>query len=242
MKKFLVMAALAITFFSPTSFAEEAATSTTPTAPSQSIPVDTRIPQNIKEYYDYTSAEYGYSLKCAWKPIVVDLKFEDPPLRGEQLFFLNSNNEVVFRYRIVFDAFNDSAVPDFNTSSEDVLKDYLEKFKKANRFELAEITNISRTNKGAFGITGKEIEVPDENGNVTTSPASNQAAVTFFRHNGQRMMLMVIADDLTREMVNAYGFSVSTFQTSDAKKSSDNKKSSDTKDNKKSSETKKSAK
>lgn len=219
MKKFLVMAALAITFFSPITFAEEAATSDNQTTPAETVPVDTRIPQNINQYYDYTSADYGYSLKCAWKPIVVDLKFEDPPLRGEQLFFLNDKNEVVFRYRIVFDAFNDSAVPDFNKASEDELKDYLEKFKKANRFELAEITNISRTNRGAFGITGKEIEVPDENGNPVFTPAENQAAVTFFRQNGQRMLLMVITDELTREMLNAYGFSVSTFQISDGKKS-----------------------
>lgn len=219
MKKILVMAALAITFFSPITFAEEAATTDNQSAPSQTVPVDTRIPQNINEYYDYTSADYGYSLKCPWKPIVVDLKFEDPPLRGEQLFFLNDQNEVVFRYRIVFDAFNDSVVPDFNKAGEKELEDYLDKFKKANRFELAQVTNISKTNKGVVGITGKEIEVPDENGNPVVTPAENQAAVTFFRHNGQRMLLMVITDELTQEMLNAYGFSVSTFQTNDGKKS-----------------------
>ena len=218
MKKILVMAALAITFFSPITFAEEAATDNQ-TTPAETVPVDTRIPQNINQYYDYTSAEYGYTLKCPLKPIVVDLKFEDPPLRGEQLFFLNDQNEVIFRYRIVFDAFNDSAVPDFNKASENELKNYLEKFKQANRFEFAEVTNISRTNKGALGITGKEIELPDENGNPVLTPAENQAAVTFFRHNGQRMLIMVITDELTREMLNAYGFSVSTFQTSDGKKS-----------------------
>lgn len=203
-KKIFSMAAILLTLFSPITFAaDDTATDNEPrivnVAPDQ--------------FYEYTSPTYGYTIRCPWKPVATDLKFETPALKGEKLFFLNDKNEPLFYYVIELDAFDGKAVPDFNTADQKAMDDYMKQLQEANLFELTLIVNVTNTNKGVFAITAKELEMTNEKGEVETMTASNQAAVTFFRTpSGKCMSVAIFADDLTAELIDVCRYSVTTFK------------------------------
>ncbi|MBQ7629631.1 MAG: hypothetical protein IJS81_05405, partial [Selenomonadaceae bacterium] len=88
MKKIFAIAALILTLFTPTTFAEEAPTTTSTDTENVKIAV--------KDFVEYKSAAYGYKIKCPFNPVAVtDLKFDEPAEKGEMLVFLNDGAEVV---------------------------------------------------------------------------------------------------------------------------------------------------
>ena len=205
-KKIFTTAAILLTLFSPITFAAD--NNATATAAENKI---TNVAP--EQFYEYTSSAYGYTIKCPWKPVATDMKFETPALKGETLFFLNAQNEPVFYYRIEFDAFDGKAVPNFNTADSKAMETYINQLKEANLFELATVASITADNKGIFAITAKELEHKNEQGEVELITASNQAAVTYFRtKSGKCMSIMIIADDLTNELIDNYRYAVTTFQ------------------------------
>ena len=205
-KKIFTTAAILLTLFSPITFAAD--NNAAPAASGNKI-----INVEPDKYFDYTSPSYKYTIKCPIKPVTTDMKFETPALKGETLFFLNAQNEPLYIYRIEFDAFDDRVVPDFNTADQKTMDAYIEKLKEANLFEVATAASITKDTKGVFAITAKELERKNENGEIETVTASNQAAVTYFRtKSGKCMSIMIIADDLTNELIDNYRYAVTTFQ------------------------------
>lgn len=204
-KKIFTTAAILLTLFSPITFAAD--NNAAPAATQNEI-----INVAPDKFYEYKSVNYGYTIKCPAQPVVTDMKFEMTALKGETLFFLNEKNEPLYAYRIEFDAFDGKAVPDFNTADKATMDAYIAKLKEANLFEVTTVASITKDTKGVFAITAKELEVKGENGEVETVTASNQAAVTYFRtKSGKCMSIMIIADELTEELLDAYRYSVTTF-------------------------------
>ena len=203
MKKIFAIAALILTLFTSTSFAEEAPTTSNDTG-------DVKIA--VKDFVEYTSAAYGYKIKCPFNPVAVtDLKFEEPAEKGEMLVLLNDGAEIDLAYRINIEAFPDNAAPDFNKDNEKTLNSYLDYLKRVNPLDTAMITKLGENNKGAFIVTAKEIE--NDKGEKIT--ADSQIAMVIFRtKNGGRISIQLRAKDFSQELIDAFIYSCSTFDDS----------------------------
>ena len=204
MKKIFAIAALILTLFTSTTFAEEAPTTTSTDTENVKIAV--------KDFVEYKSAAYGYKIKCPFNPVAVtDLKFDEPAEKGEMLVFLNDGAEVVLGYRIVLDAFPDKNAPNFNKDDEKTLNSYLDYLKRVNPLDTAMITNLGANNKGAFIVTAKEIE--NDKGEKIT--ADTQIAMVIFRTpNGGRISIQLLTNEFSQELVDAFIYSCSTFDDS----------------------------
>ena len=204
MKKIFTIAALILTLFTSTTFAEEAPTTTSTDTENVKIAV--------KDFVEYKSAAYGYKIKCPFNPVAVtDLKFDEPAEKGEMLVFLNDGAEVELGYRITLDAFPDKNAPNFNKDDEKTLNSYLDYLKRVNPLDTAMITNLGANNKGAFIVTAKEIE--NDKGEKIT--ADTQIAMVIFRTpNGGRISIQLLANEFSQELINAFIYSCSTFDDS----------------------------
>ena len=210
MKKNFLVAALILTLFTPTTFAEEATTPPVTTENATSSNGDVTIP--VKDFVEYSSTSYGYKIKCPFNPVAVtDLKFDEPSHKGEQLIFLNDGAEIVLAYRINLDAFPDNAAPDFNKADEKTLNSYLDYLKTVNPLDTAQITNLGNNNKGVFMVTAKEIE-NDKGEKITTD--SQIAMVIFRTPNGGRISIQLLTKEFSQDLVNAFIYSASTFNDS----------------------------
>ena len=206
MKKIFAMAALILTLFTPTTFAADTATNNAATVSSTG---DVKV--SVKDFVEYKSGTYGYKIKCPFNPAVTDLKFDEPSEKGEMLIFLNDGPEIVLGYRINLNAFPNQNAPDFNKDDQKTLDSYLEYLKTVNPLDTAMITNIGNNNKGVFMVTAKEFE--NENGEKVT--ADNQIAMVIFRtKNGGRISMQLLTKEFTQEIVDAFLYSVSTFDDS----------------------------
>lgn len=172
-----------------------------------------------KDFYEYTSQTYGFKIICPNKPIVILNPFEDPKQRGELLVFEHDDTDVVFGYQIKLDAFDDKQVPDFNNGKKKAIDAYIEKLRGDNAYEFVGVETVSKNsfgveNKGVVLITAKEIEVKDDNGEVTgVLVADQQTAFTFFRtRSGRCLSIQLIAKDLTEEQLVLYRSSVATYR------------------------------
>ena len=204
MKKIFTIAALILTLFTSTTFAEEAPTTTSTDTENVKIAV--------KDFVEYKIAAYGYKIQCPVNPVAVtDLKFDEPAEKGEMLVFLNDGAEVELGYRITLDAFPDKNAPNFNKDDEKTLNSYLDYLKRVNPLDTAMITNLGANNKGAFIVTAKEIE--NDNGEKIT--ADTQIAMVIFRTpNGGRISIQLLANEFSQELINAFIYSCSTFDDS----------------------------
>ena len=204
MKKFLAMAALTFTLFSPVTFAADAPTDNAATSASNE-----KITIAVKDFVEYKSGTYGYTIKCPFQPAAVtDLKFDEPAEKGEMLVFLNEGPEIALGYRINLDAFPEQNAPDFNRDSQKTLDSYIEYLKTVNALDTAMITNIGKDNKGAFIVTAKEIT----NDQGETITADNQIAMLIFRtKNGKRVSMQLLTTDFSQELVDAFIYSASTL-------------------------------
>ena len=82
MKKFLAMAALTFTLFSPVTFAADAPTDNAVTSASNE-----KITIAVKDFVEYKSGTYGYTIKCPFQPAAVtDLKFDEPAEKAKCSF------------------------------------------------------------------------------------------------------------------------------------------------------------
>ena len=196
MRKIFLLTALILTLFTAKTFAEESDNVTIP----------------VKDFIEYKSLAYGYTIKCPFKPTAVtDLKFDEPANKGEMLVFLNEGNEIVLGYRIILDAFPDKNAPDFNKDDEKTLNSYLDYLKNINALDTAMITKLGDDNKGVFMVTAKEIE--NDKGEKVT--AEKQIVMTIFRtKNGGRISIQLLTKEFNQDLVNAFLYSVSTFDDS----------------------------
>ena len=140
--------------------------------------------ENDNGEYIYTSRDYNFSIKCPKKPNVVpaSILFEDNTKKGEVLIFENEEYEIKRGWVVIVDAFNPNTVPDFNVASTSLIDQYIAELQKQG-YENMSLVDITKSNKGLFAITAKEIEI-DEDGDGKSDGvaiAENQAAITFFR-------------------------------------------------------------
>lgn len=196
MRKIFLIATLILTLFTAKTFAAE----------------NDDVTIAVKDFVEYTSANYGYKIKCPFKPAAVtNLVFEDPKKKGEMLIFLNEGAEIILGYRINLDAFPDNAAPDFNKADQKTLNSYLDYLKTVNALDTAMITNLGTDNKGVFMVTAKEIET-DKGEKIT---ADSQTAMAIFRtKNGGKISIQLIAKEFSQELINAFIYSCSTFDDS----------------------------
>lgn len=216
MKKLFLIATILLTLSFSTTYAAENDAATT-NAESQPAQQNQQNQQTVRistdDFVNYTSQAYGFSIKCPWEPVVVDLRSEDINRRGELLVFANDGIDVLLGYRIVLDAFDNQRVPDFNKADKAVIDNYIDVLKQVNLYEVATLENISANNKGVFAITAKEFEVKDpKTGEVQTVTASTQNAITFFRTPlGRCVSIQLITNELSDNLLKAYQFSVAGF-------------------------------
>lgn len=212
MKKIFAIAALILTLFTPTTFAAEAPTTTSTTTSTDTEDLNIAV----KDFVEYSSAAYGYKIKCPFNPVAVtDLKFDEPAQKGEMLVFLNDGAEIALAYRIILDAFPDKNAPNFNKDDEKTLNSYLDYLKRVNPLDTAYITNITPDNKGVFAVTAKEIKYKNQFGETETITADSQIVWTLFRtKNGGRVMIQLLANEFNQDLVNAFMYSVATFDDS----------------------------
>ena len=197
MRKIFLLATFIFTLFTATAFAAE----------------------NEKSFYEYTSEVYGFKIICPTKPAVVVNPFEDPKQKGELLVFANDGMKIIYGFQILLDAFDTKKVPNFNKDKKKIIDAYIENLKKDNAYEFVGVETVSRNskgveNKGVVLITAKEIEVRDDNGEVTdTLVADEQTAFTFFRtRSGRCISIQQIASDFNEDNLKDYRNSVATYR------------------------------
>jgi len=218
MKKLFLIATILLTLSFSTTYAAE---NETPAANTESQPAqqDQQDQQTIRistnDFVTYTSPAYGFSIKCPWEPVAIDLRSEDINRHGELLVFANKGEgiDILLGYRIVLDAFDNQRVPDFNKADKAVIDNYIDVLKQVNLYEVATLQNISADNKGLFAITAKEFEVKDpKTGEVQTVTASSQNAIAFFRTPlGRCVSIQLITNELNDNLLKAYQYSVASF-------------------------------
>lgn len=197
--------------------------------------------ESSNEPYIYTSEDFQYTIACPIKPVaVVQNPWQEPEKRGEMLVFANEGWNILYAYVIQVNAFDTNKVPDFNSKDRLTIDKYLKDLRETNGFELTELVNISKTNKGVYAVTAAVIEELDENGEVAGElVADRQDIYTFFRTAAGRCVgIQLISVELNKEFVDTYRYGVATFKDNSADKKSD-KKSKTAKKEKKSKKDKK---
>lgn len=223
MRKIFFLTAMLMMILTATAFAEEAA------------------PEPADEPYIYTSEDFKYTIACPIKPLaVVQNPWQDPAKRGEMLVFANDGWNIQYAYMIQVNAFDNDKIPDFNKADKKTIDEYLEGLKRNNGFELAELVNITKENKGVYAVTAQSIEVVDkETGEVEGEfVADRQDIYTFFRTpEGRCVSVQLLTVNMDKTLVDTYRYGVASFKDNSAadkkadKKSKD-KKSKDKKDKK----------
>ncbi len=164
---------------------------------------------------EYKSPRYNFSMNCPKEFRVVQNPSFDTSQFGEMLVFENEGFHVKYGYIITVDAFNDNAVPNFNKDNKKVIEAYINQKKNSGAYDLVEVVELTKDNKGVFARAAKEIEV-DENGDGKVdgvAVASIGSAITFFRAPGGRCWsVQVICDNLTDEIMETYKRDVASFK------------------------------
>lgn len=195
MRKIFLILTLALTIISATAFAAE-----------ENQPVAA---------YDYTSETFGFKIKCPNKPIVWVVPkgyFKEPNQQGERLIFANEGAEIIFGYEIILDAFTDNAVPNFNKDSKKIIDEYLKKLKENNPYEIVELVEVHKGNKGVFVVPAEEIEYKNDDGETVSVPVDSPDAITFFRtRSGRCVQIALITNDMNKENLSDYRKSLLTF-------------------------------
>ncbi len=214
-KNLLSVSLMAMTVFAasvlPVSAAEEAA------AADNAAKTSNADAAQQEAAYLYTSGEYGYSIYCPVKPagvIPASMLYEDK--KGEVLIFRNQEYTILNGWVILVDAFDNEAVPDLNTVTEEKATEYLQKLMNSNGYEGISLVNITENNKGIFALTAKEVEIDTDGDGVPdmTATADNQSAVTFFRTDKGRCFSVQLIDNptLRPEAVAVYQIGVSSLK------------------------------
>ena len=182
------------------------------------------------EKYEYISSEYNYSVVCPKKPNVFParLLYDDNTKKGEVLIFDSEGYTIKRGWVFLFDAFDSRLIPNFNKDSKKLIEQYIEA-KKKDGFEKLDLVEVTKGNKGVFGITAKEIEI-DEDGDGTidgVAVAEKQSAVYFFRSPiGRCISVEMMGDDIDDASMSEFRAAMQTYKDVDPNaKSSDDKKS-----------------
>ena len=156
--------------------------------------------------YVYTSERYGYTIKCAVKPVGVieasDLYESDEGIVGEVLIFDNEEYNIKKAWIVIKDAFSDEAIPNLNQLSEEETASLLNNIKMNNHYEKTDLILQSENNKGIYAVTAKEVEVDEDGDGVIDGIATtdNQIAVMVFRGEyGGRFALQLIDNPELRQ-------------------------------------------
>ncbi len=217
----MAMTMFAASFMPSMASAEEAAVET-----GQDTAAQTTENENNPEMYYYNSTTYGYAMLCPDRPIgIVPASMMYEGQKGDIIVFENEEYNIRHAWVVLIDAFDDKAVPDLNKISDGDAKEYLTKLMKSSAYEGISLVNISKDNKGIFGISAKEVEVDtDGDGQFdTTATADTQEAVTFFRSESGRCIAVHLIDNpvLRQESITSYQFGIASFvetNSSEAKK------------------------
>lgn len=191
------------------------------------------------ESYEYVSVEYNYSIVCPKRPHMIParLLYEDDSVKGEVLVFENEGYDIKRGWIFLFDAFDTTLIPNFNKDSKKLIDQYIAA-KKDNGYESLELVEVTKGNKGVFGITAREIEI-DENNDGTVdgvAVADKQSAVVFFRSPlGRCISVELMGDDIDEASLNDFRTALATYKDVDPndKSSSDKKKDKKSKKDKK---------
>ena len=166
--------------------------------------------------YEYTSAQYNYSIICPKQPSVVpvSLLYEDDSKRGEVLIFESDGYFIKSGWVIIFDAFDSTLIPNFNKDSKKLIDQYIEA-KKKNGYDSLELFELTKGNKGVIGITAKEIEI-DEDGDGTidgVAVADRQEAVVFFRSElGRCISIQMMNNEINETTLGNFRAALSTYK------------------------------
>lgn len=218
MRKIFFLTALMMMILTTTVFAEEEPAATP--EPAEDGP------------YVYTSEDFQYSITCPFKPVaVIQNPWEDPERRGEMLVFVHEGFDILYAYKIQVNAFDTTQVPDFNKGSVAAIGDYLIALKNDGGYSTADLVNITKNNKGVTAVTADKIEVINkETGEVEGEFVADQRYVyTYFRSpEGRCIGIQLMSANLSKQYIDTYRYSVSTFKdNSSAKDFKKDKKSKD---------------
>lgn len=190
------------------------------------------------ESYEYVSRDYNYSIICPKRPNVVpaSIVYDDPTKKGEVLVFENEGYYIKRGWIFLFDAFDSTMIPNFNKDSKKLIDQYIE-VKQKDGFEGLTLIEVTKGNKGVFGITAREIEI-DEDGDGTidgVAVADKQEAVVFFRSElGRCISVELMGDDLNEAAIKNFRTALATYKdVNPNEKKSDDKKDKKSKKDKK---------
>ena len=181
------------------------------------------------EIYVHTSEDFKYTITCPMKPLaVVQNPWQDPARRGEMLVFDADGFNVRYAYYICVNEWDpeDESIPDFNHGSVPAIGEYLKALRTNGGFAVANLVNISKTNKGVCAVTAERIEVTNpETGEVEGElVADRQDIYTYFRTpQGRCISIQLVSVDLNKTFVNTYRGSVASFVDNSDKKSKKDK-------------------
>ncbi len=187
--------------------------------------------------FEYVSEEYHYSIVCPSEPKVLPLRvmYDDPSKQGEMLVFESEGFDVKSGWVIMFDAFDTTMVPNFNNDSKKFIEQYIEAKKGNEGYDVFQLIEVTKGNKGVLGVTAKEIEI-DEDGDGTidgVAIADHQEAVVFFRTTlGRCTAITLLGGDVSEPAINNFRAALETFKevtASDKKDKSDKKSKKDKK-------------
>ena len=165
---------------------------------------------------EYTSKTYGFKVMCPAECKVVVMPkgyLDEPNKHGERLIFANDGMDILYGYEIILDAFDTNAVPNFNKDKKKILDDYVAKQKDLKIYEVVEIINVSKGNKGVFMVPAAGMEITNDDGTVEVIPIDAPDASVFFRtKSGRCVAFNLIAEKPDQEILDNFRKSVATFQ------------------------------
>ena len=187
--------------------------------------------------FEYVSEEYHYSIVCPSEPKVLPLRvmYDDPSKQGEMLVFESEGFDVKSGWVIMFDAFDTTMVPNFNNDSKKFIEQYIDAKKANEGYDVFQLIEVTKGNKGVLGVTAKEIEI-DEDGDGTidgVAIADHQEAIVFFRTTlGRCTSITLLGGDVSEPAINNFRAALETFKEVTANDKKDKKDKSDKKSKK----------
>lgn len=182
----------------------------------------TQATENPALTYLYTSARYGYSIGCPYKPLgVLPASMFNPGDKGDVLIFEGTVQNMKKAWIVCLNGYDDKVIPpDIGTydaaKAKAFTKDFAENYGMAYA-QIVEMPDGNGGNKyGVYGATATEVEIDTDGDGVMDSvaKADTQMMKMFMpgQYGGRFVLGMLQKPGLTAAGKNEFEAAVTTFQ------------------------------
>lgn len=172
--------------------------------------------------YLYTSARYGYSIGCPYKPLgVLPVSMFNPGDKGDVLIFEGTVENMKKAWVICINGYDDKVIPpDIGTYSDAKAKEFTGEFAQNYGMSYAQIVNIPTEDGGhkygVYGATAKNVEIDTDGDGVmdAVAEADTQMMKMFMpgQYGGHFVLGLMQKPGFTTAGKNEFEAAITTFQ------------------------------